>query len=312
MSSKQPIAIVTLLLLMVIAGCTSPRSNPPGLVRDEQTISIQELATRLGLRVDEQGETFSILKGNGNTVLIFTHGGGRFFVNGKPIGAVGAVKRIAGTIHVSSTLVSQIQPHLGTAVEPPTTPLPPVTTPRAHIMIDAGHGGHDPGTISVTGMHEKHVNLAVARKLAVLLKRKGLTVTMTRQDDHYVELEDRAGMANQRRVDLYVSIHADAAPSSSAQGFTLYVAEAASLDARRLARAVSRAMATTGLDNRGVRENDYRVLVKTNSPAVLIELGYLSNRWEAARLESDAFQNRLATAISTGISDYLQEKTRKP
>lgn len=306
MSTIKQSVVVALLLLLIVAGCHSTEGTPPNVVPDGRNISIQELASRLGLQVDEQDLTFAILRGNGDTVLIFTHSGGRFFVNGQPIGPVGTVKKVGGTVYVSSTLVSQIRPHLGTA--PPPEMQPPVVVPQATIVIDPGHGGRDPGTTSVTGTHEKHINLAVARKVAKLLQRKGLTVIMTRQGDTFPELEERAAIANRRNADLFVSIHADSAPSSSAQGFTVYIAQAASRDARLMARAIARAMATTGLENRGVRENDYRVLVKTHCPAVLIELGYLSNRQDAARLQSDAFQDRLATAISTGISDFLYER----
>ncbi len=65
-------------------------------------------------------------------------------------------------------------------------------------------------------------------------------------------------------------------------------------------------MATTGLESRGVRREDYRVLVKTRGPAVLVEMGYLSNRQDAARLQNSAFQDKMAAAIATGIIDYLQ------
>ncbi len=307
----QLISVVTLILVPIIVGCRSTDSStPPSLVPDSRSISIQELASQLGLHVDEQDLTFSVLRGNGDTVLIFTHTGGRFFVNGKPIGPVGKVKTIGGTIYVSSSLVSQIRPHLGTTPPGPEQTQPPVVTPRATIVIDPGHGAHDPGTTSVTGIHEKVINLAVGRKVAKLLQRKGLTVIMTRSGDQYPELEERAVLANRRKADLFVSIHADWAASAGAQGFTVYVAESASTEARLLARAIARAMATTGQKNRGVREENFRVLVKTNMPAVLIELGYVSNPTEARRLQSDEFQNRLATAISTGISDYLYEQAR--
>jgi len=309
MTKKTLSIAVSLLLGLIVAGCESTDSRPPDLVTGDRNISIQELASRLGLQVQEEDLTFSILTGNGNTVLIFTHSGGRFFVNGKPIGAVGTVKKVGGVVYVSSSLVSKIRPHLRAAgpIEPEQ---PPVGTLRATIVIDAGHGGKDPGAIAVTGVYEKQINLAVARKLAKLLQRKGLTVIMTRQGDTYPKLEERAALANRRKADLFVSIHADSA-SPSAQGFTVYIAESASREARLMARAITRAMATTGQKNRGVREADYRVLVKTRMPAVLIELGYLSNRYEARRLQTSAFQDRLATAISTGISDYLYERARR-
>jgi N-acetylmuramoyl-L-alanine amidase len=302
--NARNIFITVTLMVLVVAGCQKSQERAPRILANEQMISVSELAARLGLRLDEQNDTFVVLKNQANTVLIFTYTDGRFFVNGQPIGLVGAVKRIAGTSYVSETLVSQIRPYLGAAA--PVIPQTPTIPMRAHIAIDPGHGGRDPGTIGIHGTQEKDINLEVARRITSELQRRGLTVTMTRQRDEFIELESRADIANRRNVDLFVSIHADSAPNPNAQGFTLYVAEAASSEALRAARAIAQAMATTGLDSRGIRRNDYRVLVQTDSPAVLIELGYLSNVQDSARLLNSAFQDRLAAAIASGIADYLR------
>lgn len=299
---RSALAIVTTVL--VAAGCHTPQRSTPRVVAGERTITIQELATRLGLRLDEQNDTFVVLKNEAGTVLLFTHDDGRFFVNGKPIGPVGPVNKVAGTTYVSDTLVSQIRPLLAT--DRPTVQPPPARPRGTRIVIDPGHGGRDPGTIGVRGTHEKDINLAVGHKIASALQRMGLAVTMTRSDDHYPELEDRALIANRLNADLFVSIHCDSAPNTGAEGFTLYVAEAASPDALRAARAIASAMATTGANSRGVRREDYRVLVRTQGPAVLIELGYLSNAQEEAQLRSSAYQNRLAAAIASGIADYMR------
>ena len=303
MRTRTKIKIVAALLALVAAGCQGPQTTAPAVVTRDHTISVEELARQLGLNVEDRDDSFVVLRGGGNTVLIFTHGDGRFFVNGKPIGSVGIVRKVGQTVYVAESLVSQIKPHLGATVTP-SRPQPRVL--RGNIVIDPGHGGHDPGTTSVTGVHEKTVNYDVAEKVAAILERRGLAVTMTRQRNEYIELEARAEIANRRNADLFVSIHADSAPSPSAQGFTVYVANAASADSHRAARDISRAMATTGMENRGVRREDYRVLRTSRGPAVLVEMGYLSNRQDALRLQDSAFQDRLAAAIATGILDYLQ------
>ncbi len=290
--------------LLATAGCHEPQRSTPRVIANERTISVQDLATHLGLRLDEYNDTFVVLKDQTNTVLIFTHADGRFFVNGQLAGPVGPVKEVAGTTYVSDALVAQIRSRLGVTQHEPPRPL--ASSRRGHVAIDPGHGGRDPGTIGVYGVYEKDINLAVARKLAAELQRRGLTVTMTRQDDRYPELEDRAALANQRNVDLFVSIHCDSAPNSGAQGSTAYIAEAASSEAQSAAQAILRSLATTGLDSRGVRRENYRVLVQTESPAVLIELGYLSNAQEAAKLQNGAFQDRLAAALASGIADYFR------
>ena len=129
---------------------------------------------------------------------------------------------------------------------------------------------------------------------------------MTRDSDRFIELEDRAAVANRNRADLFVSIHADSCQDSSLRGFTMYIARAASWSSNRAASAISRSMARTGLDSRGTRKADYRVLVHIRCPAVLVELGYLSNPSDARPLKNKSFQNRLAQAIANGIVDFLR------
>lgn len=303
MKTRTKIAIVAAILALAAVGCQGPQTTPPAVVARDHTISVEELARQLGLRIDDRDETFVVLRDAANTVLIFTHSDGRFFVNGTPIGTVGTVRKVSGTVYVSESLAAQIKPHLGTSV----TPARPQPRPaRGIVVIDPGHGGHDPGAIGITGVHEKIVNYDVAQKVTAILRRRGIEVVLTRQGDVFPELEARAEIANRRNADLFVSLHADSAPSPSAQGFTVYVAEGASADSQRAARNIARAMATTGLENRGVRPARYRVLVLNRRPAVLVEMGYLSNRQEALRLQNSAFQDKLAAAIATGILDYLQ------
>jgi N-acetylmuramoyl-L-alanine amidase len=308
MSIRTRLLIVLTGAVLAVGGCQEPQRRTPTVAFGEQTVTIDELAARLGLRVDERDETFVVLKNAANTVLVFTHADGRFFVNGRPIGAVGEVKRVASTVYVPETLVATIRPHLRIAgpEQPPVVVRPGrPKTATATVVVDAGHGGKDPGSM-IGGIHEKNIDLQVARKVAALLTQQGVTVVMTRQDDRFIELEERAGVANRRDTDLFVSIHADSAPDRRISGFTLYVARDASREAYDAARAVSATMAKTGSDTRGIREADYKVLVQTNCPAILIECGYLSNPLDARRLQDNAFQTRLAQAIAAGILNYLQ------
>lgn len=305
MTTKTHILTALTCLTLAIAGCQGPQKRPtPKIVAGQNTITIEELALRLGLRIEQRDSTFVSMKNAANTVIVFTHSDGRFFVNGKPVGTVGPVTESGGVIRVSSSLIEQIRPHLRTAI-----PEKPAVTPRkitGGVVIDAGHGGRDPGTISAAGVNEKDVNLRVAAKVARLLEQRGIAVVMTRWKDELPGLEERAAVGNKRNAALFVSIHADSAPSSSAQGFTIYVAAGASAESYRAAHAINQAMEKTGQNNRGVREEDYRVLMKSKGPAVLIELGYLSNAQEAARLSDDRFRDRLAQAIADGIQTYLK------
>ncbi|MDY0355825.1 MAG: N-acetylmuramoyl-L-alanine amidase [Sedimentisphaerales bacterium] len=303
MRTRTKITIVAALLALAAVGCQGPQTTTPAVVARDHTISVEELARQLGLRIDDRDDTFVVLRDAANTVLIFTHSDGRFFVNGTPVGSVGTVRKASGTAYVSEALVTQIKPHLGTSVVPAR---PQPRPARGVVVIDPGHGDHDPGAIAITGVHEKTINYDVAEKVAAILQRKGIAVTLTRQREEFVELEARAEIAARRNADLFVSLHADSAPNPSAQGFTVYIAKTASADSQRAARDIARAMGTTGLESRGVRQENYRVLATNRRPAVLVEMGYLSNRQDALRLQNSAFQDKLAAAIATGILDYLQ------
>jgi N-acetylmuramoyl-L-alanine amidase len=203
------------------------------------------------------------------------------------------------------------EPHPWPSYRPSPTPPapPPVPTPRpvpAHsVVLDAGHGGRDPGAIGVNGLYEKVVNLSVTVEVAHLLQQRGVRVTMTRTTDRYLTLEQRAAIANRVRPNLFVSIHADSAPNRTARGFTLYVANGASSRSHAAADAIVRTMATTGMHSRKKKKKNIRVLVQTRCPAVLVELGFLSNRQDAALLASAAFRSRLARAVARGICAHL-------
>ena len=269
---------------------------PPG----EQNISIHELAAALGLRVSESKPTHVTLKNSANTVMIFTLSGGQLYVNTQSIGEVGPIEKKGGQLYVSNSLISRIRSAMR-AYTPPSVPQRVSGT----VVIDAGHGGKDPGATSVLGFYEKGVNLSVALEVARLLEQRGLRVKMTRTDDYFVELEDRAAIANDLDADLFVSIHSDSFPESSRRGFTVYIANAAASSSRRAANAIARSMSGTDLNSFGVQTANYHVLTETRGPAVLVELGYLSNRSEAALLRSSSFQDRLAQAVADGISDYF-------
>ena len=309
MGYKIRLFVLVASAAIAVVGCQPTAQGP--VIEDkvpagEQNISIRQLAATLGMRISESNHTHVVLKNSANTVMIFTLNGGKLYVNTRPIGEVGPIERKAGQIYVSRSLIARIRSAMRTY-----TPLPtPVPSPSPRrlsgiVVIDPGHGGKDPGATSVLGFYEKGINLSVARKVTRLLEQRGLRVKMTRTSDYYVELEDRAAIANNLNADLFVSIHSDSFPKSSRRGYTIYIARSASSSSRRAASDIVRSMSSTGLNSFGVQTAGYHVLTGTRGPAVLVEMGYLSNRSEAALLRSSSFQNRLAQAIADGISDYF-------
>ena len=171
------------------------------------------------------------------------------------------------------------------------------------VCIDAGHGGKDPGAES-GGVQEKDIALTVALKVGALLK--DCEVIYTRTEDVYVGLSERALIANQAKADLFVSIHCNSAPSASANGMEVYVHTTRSAASTRAAHAIyDRLLPASGLRGRGVKANDYAVLRETVMPAVLVELGFVSNDGDRAKLISEDWQNRAAETITSGIMEVV-------
>jgi N-acetylmuramoyl-L-alanine amidase len=224
------------------------------------------------------------------------------------------------------------------------------------VVLDPGHGGIEDGAIGPSGLKEKDLVLDVARRLAVLLRLEGFEVTLTRNGDDDISLDDRAGIANEKRADLFVSLHANAARHRGAFGAeTFFLAPEASDDeARTLAALENNAarvddesgrlnadgelplilwdMAQLGyleesarlartiqdrlnilldIRDRGVRQAPFRVLVGATCPAVLVELGFLTNPAEEARLAGGAYRRQLAEALRDAIGTFRAELPRE-
>jgi len=174
------------------------------------------------------------------------------------------------------------------------------------VVIDAGHGAKDPGAESVTGRYEKEFTLAMANKVnALLAQDPRVEVLMTRTDDTFVELDDRVAFANDNQADLFLSIHGNKYKPETA-GVETYYDRPESLDfANVIHRNVVQA---TGFPDRKVRTADYRVIKYTAMPAVLVEVGYLSNEEEEALMYTESFQNQVAASLVSAIKEYLNIK----
>jgi N-acetylmuramoyl-L-alanine amidase len=171
------------------------------------------------------------------------------------------------------------------------------------VAIDAGHGGRDPGAIGPTGLQEKDVVLDIAQRVRELLVRAGVRVVMTRETDTYVDLPDRPRTAKQQGASVLVSIHANASTRSAVAGSETYYLSPQSLV---LAQLIQEELGRVpGLANRGVRTANFLVLREADMPAVLVEVAYLSNADEEARLRQAAFRQRLAEAIGRAVQRFL-------
>ena len=195
------------------------------------------------------------------------------------------------------------------------------------VYLDAGHGGYDPGA-SYFGISEKSLTLAIQSRVKAKLEAEGYQVVTTRTSDTYVDLTDRSRAANASESDIFVSIHINASGSSAAQGIeTYYYQPYAEYPSRinatyhanptrlsmsdTLSNAIQSSLINaTGAQNQGVKRQTFAVLRETTAPAVLLELGFLSNPQEAARLNTSAYQETLANAIVAGIKSYYEKESK--
>ena len=174
------------------------------------------------------------------------------------------------------------------------------------VVIDPGHGGSDPGTSGYSNQVEKDFTLALSLKVqALLLEEPGIKVVMTRETDVYPTRTERVQLANTGKADVFVSIHGNSVKDSpQTKGTETFYYQRSS--SKSLAEVIHRHLIEAiGLKDRGVKNGDLQVIRETTMPAVLLEIGFLSNPEEEAALLSDSFQDKAAQAIVDGIKEYL-------
>lgn len=220
------------------------------------------------------------------------------------------------------------------------------------IVIDAGHGGKDGGAQGAKGLSEKKIVLKIALKVGKELRARGFKIYYTRTRDKFIKLRDRTKIANHKKADLFVSIHANAAPNRkkytsmhgietfflsparskrsknvaalenrsdiaemdyfSKQTFLNFLNREKIISANKLAIDMQQAMLNSvrkkyKVSDGGVREAPFWVLVGAQMPAVLVEVGYITNPTEGRRIASTSYQNLLADGIANGIASYFDK-----
>ena len=246
------------------------------------------------------------------------------------------------------------------SAEPPraATPPPARTGGKRIIVVDAGHGGIDPGTHGVTGLQEKDIVLAVAKELRKTLEGSGRYATaLTRDSDVFIPLRERVNISRAAKGDLFVSLHIDSNEQRSVRGASVYTLSESSSDreTQRLAEKENMSDVIAGVDLRGEnspvatilidlaqrdtmnrsarfaetvvtslptatlvrpttphRSAGFAVLKAPDVPAVLIELGYLSNAKDEAEMATPAWRARVAQAIAKAIDSHFSVETAAP
>ena len=179
--------------------------------------------------------------------------------------------------------------------------------PRGYykVFIDAGHGGTDPGALGY-GYRESDLNLQVAKKVESKLKSKGIDVKMSRSSDIFYSLSERAEMANDYGADAFVSIHQNSAKDKSANGIETYYNRNKEEDKPLSNDIQTQVISQTGANNRGVKNAEFTVLVKSKMISALVECGFITNELEVKKLSDSSYQDKLATGIANGIEEYLK------
>ncbi len=187
------------------------------------------------------------------------------------------------------------------------------------IVLDPGHGGTDPGAIGPRRTHEKNLNWSMAVKVKAILERAGSTVLMTRPGDVDLtpasasdrdDLRVRTMVANNRKANIFVSIHHNASVNSDLNGTTTYYYPKTPYDSV-LAQCLQTAMVRGGgLDNIGIRTANFFVVKNAWMPAALLEIGYISNPQEEQTLNNPAFQQKMALAIVAGIDQFFAQAAK--
>lgn len=216
-----------------------------------------------------------------------------------------------------------------------------------HIVIDAGHGGKDPGCKSRGGTEEKNITLDIARRLKQGLEARGFKITMTRDRDVFISLEERTEIATRAKADLFVSIHANSSPNRSTDGIEVYAlrdlagSEKRDPQRQRNQRLLYRTLNMNNGDqsvetiiadllysyklsesnllasfvnkgtslgasvaSRGVKHAGFHVLRNTLIPAVLVEVGFLTNGQEDALLRKPEYRQKIADGIASGLVGF--------
>jgi len=182
------------------------------------------------------------------------------------------------------------------------------------IIVDPGHGGIDPGAVGFNGLLEKEIVLKTGNHLQKILNQAGADVIMTRTTDTELnrrkreDLALRVDMANKKKADLYISIHVNSFPSSRWRGAQTFY-QKNQPESKKLAEAIqTELIGVMKNTTRKAKPEDYYTTRNTNMPAVIVEIGFISNPAEAKLMVKNEYQRKLALAIYSGIANYYAEK----
>lgn len=322
---NNAIRLLGAFLLLAVAGCARPPEDWQPTTLEAAPVPLTDLAKALRMHADQTPKYWR-LTGGSHEVRIYP-GLTMAWMDDEFLQLDSPVAEENGVPLVSPYLAEIIRIRVGRDI-PDARPV----AAGLKVVLDAGHGGKDCGAIGTRGTHEKTVVLDITDLAASILRESGCEVILTRDRDVFIELRERAEIANRRGADLFVSIHANAMdpkarPMSGLEvyyptyAFRLKAAQEdlaappptrileSTRESLKLARAVHDAILDhTWCKSNGIREHPkaLAVLRYTHCPAVLVEVGYLTDVEEEAKLREAEYRKRVAHAIADGILDYFK------
>ena len=187
---------------------------------------------------------------------------------------------------------------------------------KVTIVVDPGHGGEDPGKVGSNDVLEKDLNLQIAKKVIKLLKKEGIQVVTTREDDNVPtakreDLEQRIKLINETKPTLTVCIHQNSFPEASVKGAQVFY-YTPSEEGREVAQIVQEELRLVDSENqREIKANEtYYMLKNTEVPTIIVECGFLTNPEEAEKLTNEDYQDQIAKAVCDGIIKWLEKEKK--
>lgn len=192
---------------------------------------------------------------------------------------------------------------------------------KAVVVVDPGHGGTDPGKVGISGQLEKDINLEIAKKLKTYLEASDVTVVLTRDKDmglyssgdahkKMADMRKRCQLIEEAKPDLVISIHQNSYHEEAIRGGQVFYYKT-SVKGKKLAQILQERFdyVLGDANKRQAKANDnYYLLLHVKEPIVIAECGFLSNREEAGKLETEEYQDRLAWTLHMGIMEYLNQE----
>jgi N-acetylmuramoyl-L-alanine amidase len=296
----------------------------------------------------KDGSNFSVsMESNPYRLVVELRGREKSLATNEFVPNRGAPKRRSASLDAAAAPV-KAAPVAALAAKASDQPVP-ARTGKFRIVLDAGHGGWDLGTVGRQGLLEKDLVLDVTRRLGKLLQaRLGSEVMFTRSGDSYLPLDQRADFANQTQADLFVSVHANYSSSAASRGVETYYTNLFSApgarevekhddgtfakltpvslsagglhekieESRRLAASVQRSLYATlaasspDIRNRGIKDSAFAVLTGTTMPAILTEISFVSSPADERNLQSATYRQQIAEALYKGIARYQESSPR--